>query len=404
MGVTHLKTLLEKYATGGIKTYADMAEFARAKRRELGLGPRDKIIVAVDVSMYMIRYERNGKLLELFLRQWLMALLDGVILLYVFDGIAPQQKRSIIKDRQQKKQRVRSRLEQMASTSFVKGTQGTDPNNNTCDLSSYSVDSLLEHIDRTMSETFSRPCETFSKPGKGSPSSNYEEFMTPAKRAEFVRLGKRLASISNSSTDKLKKFFDLLRVPYITALEEADGLMVSLWQQGLVHALQTEDSDVWVMNCGSVIHVSNKGVKHFCLPRMLESLGLTYEQFVDLCVLLGSDYYKAYLPKMKWHELYNLYISLNDPCIAEFLMVYATIDSNIINHIDDYTKARDLFLAPIPKIVTHIDVNLCPISVDTITRYFNSNGIKLDDREIKRLCSTLGKANAFIKRLNPTAV
>ncbi|CAH6420966.1 FLAP endonuclease [uncultured virus] len=411
MGVIHLKTLLEELAAAGIDTYEGMAEYVRAMRIKLGMKPGEKFIIAIDASLYMIRYKRNSEKIErLFLRQLLLALEAGAVPLYVFDGIAPQQKRPIIRDRQQKKQRVRSRLEHMANNSFAKGArtyaQGNespkstkspkheetyDPSSLIRDLSSFSVDSLIQHIDRTMCETLGKPCGSVGSIRHNPSTQQHTDY------DEFVRLAKRMASISNTDTDRLKKFFDILRIPYITAPGEADDMMVSLWKQGLVHALQTEDSDMFVKRCGNVIHVSNKGIKHFCLPRMLVSLGLTYEQFVDLCVLLGSDYYKAYLPRMKWLELYSLFIRLEDPCIEEFVLAYATIDDSIIHHLEAYQEARRLFITPIPITVTRININLRPIALNTITDYFTSVGIELNKREVQSMRSTLGRVNRFIR-------
>src|SRR5690606_31872537 len=96
-----------------------------------------------------------------------------------------------------------------------------------------------------------------------------------------------------------------LKIPYVTASGEADDLMALLYKKGIIHACQTEDMDMLPKGCGNVIQITKDGVIQYLLNEVLNKLGLDHKQFVDMCILLGSDYYNTYLPKIKPIDLYN---------------------------------------------------------------------------------------------------
>lgn len=88
-----------------------------------------------------------------------------------------------------------------------------------------------------------------------------------------------------------QKLLDLLGIPYVLAPEEAESQCVKLLQDGLVDNIGTEDSDIFAFGGKKFIrNFPNGKLKEHNLDILLEKLELKSDEFVDLCILLGSDY------------------------------------------------------------------------------------------------------------------
>ncbi|XP_028673296.2 probable flap endonuclease 1 homolog [Erpetoichthys calabaricus] len=115
-----------------------------------------------------------------------------------------------------------------------------------------------------------------------------------AKRAESA--GYRISWPGGVSTQvqNCQKLLDLLGVPYIQAPSDGEAMCAHLVKTGEVDAVASEDMDTLAFGSSLLIRQLNakKGsdVIEYCLPKLLEVLNLTQEQFVDLCILLGCDY------------------------------------------------------------------------------------------------------------------
>ncbi|XP_069054941.1 probable flap endonuclease 1 homolog isoform X4 [Lepisosteus oculatus] len=102
------------------------------------------------------------------------------------------------------------------------------------------------------------------------------------------------AGRASSQTEDCQRLLRLLGVPYLQAPGEGEALCAQLAKGGLVHAVASEDMDTLAFG-GSLLvrqlNASKSGeVVEYSLPKVLEILGLTQEQFVDLCILLGCDF------------------------------------------------------------------------------------------------------------------
>ncbi|XP_054841921.1 probable flap endonuclease 1 homolog [Eublepharis macularius] len=85
----------------------------------------------------------------------------------------------------------------------------------------------------------------------------------------------------------------LLGVPYVQAPSEAEATCAALVKSGRASCTATEDLDA--LPFGSLrllrhLNAKNSDLEEISLPVVLEKLGMTQEQFVDLCILLGCDY------------------------------------------------------------------------------------------------------------------
>ncbi len=77
---------------------------------------------------------------------------------------------------------------------------------------------------------------------------------------------------------------------------QAEAQCAELQKKGKVYAVGTEDMDT--LTFGSTVllrHLTfsearKMPIKEFYLDKALEGMGITMDQFVDLCILLGCDY------------------------------------------------------------------------------------------------------------------
>ncbi|MXQ90755.1 hypothetical protein E5288_WYG016051 [Bos mutus] len=123
-----------------------------------------------------------------------------------------------------------------------------------------------------------------------------QEAQAAGAEAEVEKFTKRLVKVTKQHNDECKHLLSLMGIPYLDAPSEAEASCAALVKAGKVYAAATEDMDC--LTFGSPVlmrHLTASEAKklpiqEFHLSRILQELGLNQEQFVDLCILLGSDY------------------------------------------------------------------------------------------------------------------
>lgn len=121
---------------------------------------------------------------------------------------------------------------------------------------------------------------------------------------------------------------------FMRAKGEAERLCAALCREGVCSAVYTKDTDVFVHGCPIVItKVTNNSCNVITLYDMLNSLGMTYEQFVDFAIICGCDYNTTIkrVGIKTAQKLINTYGSIDN--------LPSNIDISSLNHI----KCRELF-------------------------------------------------------------
>lgn len=103
--------------------------------------------------------------------------------------------------------------------------------------------------------------------------------------------------IEDSDYLDLEKLFKLCGVPFLKAEGEADCMLTTLYKNSIIDGVISEDSDMLTHGVDVVIRGIIDGVcrkkdvvQMYNLDNILEALGITYSQFVDVCILGGCDY------------------------------------------------------------------------------------------------------------------
>lgn len=305
MGIRRLKSLLSEVCEFGIHHFPDVKTFLESEMNRLYeykcrtiTNPIEKIRtkteimqrpyrVAIDAHLYLLKYKRNFKVPEYgFLRQIIQSLSFGIIPIYVFDGISPESKSHTIDQRKNKTKKLKKKLNKL------------------------------------LTETSGKTISTEND-------------------LEIARLTKKTINITKYDIINIKNFLDILNIPHITASGEADDLITVLYNTNIIDACQSDDMDMLPKGCKNLIQISNTGVTQYILDDILKSVKLTHAEFVDMCILMGSDYFKTYLPRMKAIDLYKTF--QKNPSIESFVSFYEKIDIKIADHIESYRSVRKFF-------------------------------------------------------------
>lgn len=113
---------------------------------------------------------------------------------------------------------------------------------------------------------------------------------------DVERFQKRLVRVTPKHNDECKKLLSLMGVPYVEAPCEAEAQCAAMTRAGVVYATATEDMDC--LTFGSSIQLRHLTaseakklpVREIHLNKLLEELGITQTEFIDVCILLGCDY------------------------------------------------------------------------------------------------------------------
>ncbi|KXS20171.1 PIN domain-like protein [Gonapodya prolifera JEL478] len=112
----------------------------------------------------------------------------------------------------------------------------------------------------------------------------------------FDKFSRRTVKVTRAHNEECKRLLKLMGIPFMDAPCEAEAQCAALCKAGKVFAAGSEDMDT--LTFGSPILVRHLTfseqrkipVAEIHLDKALAGLGMTTDQFIDLCILLGCDY------------------------------------------------------------------------------------------------------------------
>jgi flap endonuclease-1 len=230
-------------------------------------------IIAIDTSIFMYKFSYfSPNFMKLFWFQVKRFVENDIIPVYVFDGGAPEEKSDTISDRKEKKEQLESKITELKNNIdiFTKKKEELKAK-----MNSKNQDKILKEIDEI--------------------DNNLAEAKIEYKLKEKTNI-----RITIKKVKHLKKMLKEMNVPYITSITEAEKLAAHLYKKNIVDAVMTDDTDILPQGVRHVYRdysINNYYITEVKLDVILESMGLTYEQFVDYCILCGCDYSNT-LPKI----------------------------------------------------------------------------------------------------------
>ena len=121
--------------------------------------------------------------------------------------------------------------------------------------------------------------------------------LTVTEKAEMEHrhalLQKKAPTVTHGDKEEIKRLLYGAGIQFITASGEADDVLALLCRNGTLQGIITSDTDMLARGVPSIVIPETADatvLTEIRLNDVLSGLHLTYPQFVDACMLMGSDY------------------------------------------------------------------------------------------------------------------
>ncbi len=231
-------------------------------------------ILGIDISIYLYKFlYSNDDHLEGITRLLLRLLKNQILPLVVFDGKPPKEKNDVLVSRKEKREYLVTKKEVIEKFIISRDEK--------------SVEEIKMEIEEYQRE---------KRDNTKLENEDIEELLQKNRdevRDELEKTVKRIIYVRAQHIESTKQLCDLMGLPYIVCKGEADCLLGHLCKEGIIDGCISEDTDV--LANGGRIFIRNvipdkNVVEEFCLEGVLAGLEMTYEQFMDMCILCGCDY------------------------------------------------------------------------------------------------------------------
>jgi 5'-3' exonuclease len=228
MGIKHLNKFFRTECGNSIKVIS-IAELSGKK-------------IAVDISIYMYKYESNEALIENMYLMLATFRQYNIIPIFIFDGKPPTEKKALLEKRKIDKKSAEKEYNILKQKLEMNNTNNEEKQE------------LISNMDS---------------------------------------LKKRFIYINREKIDQVKSLIRAYGATYYDAPGEADELCALLVLKNKVWACLSEDMDMFVYGCTRVIRylsLFNHTAILYNTKEILEKLSLTQKEFREICVLSGTDY------------------------------------------------------------------------------------------------------------------
>ncbi len=186
--------------------------------------------------------------------------------------------------------------------------------------------------------------------------------------SDKIKYLKRSVKITRKQMDQCRELLDLMGIPYINAPEEADSELSYLCKENFVYAVLTEDMDILTFGSPRIIRnlTSNKKEPiEIELNDILEKLNITYDNFVELCILFGCDYC-INIHDVKPLNIFNIYIKHKN--IENTLNELKELGLISLDKME-YQEAKTYFVNSIHSNVTEENTRLKKPNIDKLIEF-----------------------------------
>lgn len=253
--------------------------------------------VVVDASIYLYRFMADGRLTEHMYQMIATMLHYGIEPVFIFDGDSPPEKKELLAERKEKKQKAETKYEELKLLM-----------NNTANES--------DKMDIV---------------------------------GEMEKLKKQFIYIKSADYQVVKTLLNTMGVAWIEAPGEADELCAHLMLTDQAYACLSEDMDMFAYGCSKVLrHLSlvNHTVLLYDLRKILFQLGMNVQEFRQILVLAGTDYNKnnsvSLQEAIKWFCRYKNEMLMWEGVIPTFYE-WLINKTNLISNADALCLTHKMF-------------------------------------------------------------
>lgn len=320
MGIKNLNVLLNQKCKSAINT-RKLDEYPKIFDN---VDDSYRIKFGIDISIFLYKYlYNNNDPVEGLTRLILRLLKNHITPVFVFDGKPPKEKNDTIQLRKDRRNYM---------------------------VIKKNINEFAMNLDKSNFEDFKMNILQFTESEGDSYLIDEDEMKIIFEKSveeltfENEKLSKKIIYVTHAHIQSCKELFNLFGIKYIDAPCEAESLLAMLYKNKDIHGCISEDSDVLV-NGGYLLlknfNADKNTVDEYCLHGILDNLKITYDQFIDMCILCGCDYI-------------NKIMGMGPITAHKLILKYGTIEEILKNNTKftipenfDYVKARDLFKNPI---------------------------------------------------------
>ncbi len=198
-------------------------------------------LIAVDISIYLYKFEDDGTLLENMYTMLSIFYYYNIVPIFIFDGKPPPEKKALIKKRKENREEAQKEYNELKDQ--IKTVKDEDDR--------------LEMV-QTMDQ-----------------------------------LKKQIVQMNKDKIETVKNLIRAYGATYYDAPGEADELCAALVMKKKVWACLSEDMDMFVYGATRVIRyfslINHTGILYYT-KGILDELQLTHQEFKQICILSGTDY------------------------------------------------------------------------------------------------------------------
>jgi flap endonuclease-1 len=196
--------------------------------------------IAVDISIYLYKYESNDTLLENMYLMLATFRQYNIIPVFIFDGKPPPEKKQLLQKRREDKAAAKNEW--------------------------HKLNDQIETMDKREQAQIQN---------------------------QMDQLKRRFVYITYEKIEQVKNLIRAYGATYYDAPGEADELCAMLVIKKKVWACLSEDMDLFVYGCNRVLRyfsLTNQTIVLYYTKGILENLNMNQKEFREICVLSGTDY------------------------------------------------------------------------------------------------------------------
>lgn len=247
MGIKGLNQLLSRICETSHLSYVPIVNFAGKK-------------VAVDATNYMYIFKIRSNYKMAIVEFLTMLREHNIHPIFVFDGIAPPEKQQERAHRAEKRAMLRERIRSLE-----------------LDLEVYKQTNEMSELLQSISFRTRKLSSVKVLP------QTIQEYIDKLKAS--------IVNLEEEDIHTMKTLLNSFGIAHVTAEGEGEFLCAALGRHGLVDAVMTADTDV--LPCLAPIVINKVKDSYFqvvSLEAILEALEFTPSQFIDLCIMCGTDF------------------------------------------------------------------------------------------------------------------
>jgi len=312
------------------------------------------MVFGVDTSLYLYKFlHRNGDHIHGFVKMICRLLQNQILPVFIFDGSPPEEKDGVLKERRKRKLNLVYRKKKLELIFIILKEKRNEKLN-------------IDDYERRVIELFKE-----NNMDEETDIISYYNKSIKEMKFEIEKISKKIIYIRDYHIDICKKLFEYMGIPYINAPCEAESYMAYLCKKRYIDGCISEDTDVLVN--GGTLFLRNflpekNTVDEYCLDGILQTLNVNYDEFVDICILSGSDY----TPKIQGMTSIHAY---------EYIKKYKTIENSLKNLRNvptdfNYVRARQLFKNPLYGIDISdqsFDFKICKPNMEELILFIKQN-------------------------------